>query len=83
MPSHFRDAPRDDQRTFSGHAIATIESSIASAHIRIATAIVAASTLSDLGLHDDLQLIQLELERIQYSLLKGGSWQPRPRNIRA
>lgn len=54
-----------------------IESKIAAAHRALTFAAEAASALPDLGLHDDLQLITLELERLQVDLLKSA----RPRRI--
>ena len=48
-----------------------VERCIASAHRSLHYAVRWASELADLGLHDDLQLIQLELERLQVDLLKG------------
>jgi hypothetical protein len=48
-----------------------IEVNIAQAHRCLDRAIFHASTQVDLGLHDDLQLIQLELERLQVDLLRG------------
>lgn len=55
-----------------------IEGQIARAHLAIAIARDLASSLSDLGLHDDLQLILVELERLQVDLLRSG----RPRRLR-
>jgi hypothetical protein len=51
--------------------VLTIEKCLAVAHQSVSFAIREASTLSDLGMHDDLQMLQLELERLQYSLLRG------------
>lgn len=51
--------------------ILSIEANIANSHRCLHHAAYAASTLSDLGLHDDLQMIMLELERLQVDLLKG------------
>lgn len=48
-----------------------IERCLAGAHRSIASAIEMASTYADLGLHDDLQMIQLELERLAVDLLRG------------
>lgn len=48
-----------------------IEKCIGHAHGCLHHATVLASSLADLGLHDDLQLIQLELERLQVDLLRG------------
>ena len=50
-----------------------IERCIAGAHRSLHYAIRYASELSDLGLHDDLQLIQLELERLQIDLIRGAN----------
>lgn len=47
-----------------------IERCLAGAHRSIASAIEMASTYADLGLHDDLQLVQLELERLAIDLLR-------------
>lgn len=47
------------------------ETCIANAHRCLHHAIQHASSMRDLGLHDDLQLIQLELERLQVDLLRG------------
>lgn len=47
-----------------------IERCLAGAHRSIASAIEMASTYADLGLHDDLQLVQLELERLAEDLLR-------------
>jgi hypothetical protein len=54
---------------------AVVEGSIARAHKALAPAIREASTFARLDIHDELQLIQLELERLQFDLLKYG--QPR------
>lgn len=51
--------------------ILAIETAIAAAHRHLARAVLHASSLRDLGLHDDLQLVQLELERLQVDLLRG------------
>jgi hypothetical protein len=56
-----------------------IEQSIAAAHRSLSYARDHASCSSDLGLHDDLQLILLELERLQIDLLRGR----KPRRLRA
>lgn len=48
-----------------------VEKCLAGAHRSIASAIEMASTWSDLAFHDDLQLIQLELERMAEDLLRG------------
>jgi len=48
-----------------------IEKCLAIAHQAVFHATAHASTFRDLGLHDDLQMIQLELERIQEDLLRG------------
>ena len=53
-----------------GQAQAKIEASIARAHRNLTVARDEASTLADLGLHDDLCLHLLELERLQRLLLK-------------
>jgi hypothetical protein len=55
-----------------------IEAAIARAHRSLATARDQASVLTDLGLHDDLQMLLLELERLQVDLLKSS----RPRRSR-
>lgn len=52
------------------HNTAFIESAIARAHRALNFARDEASTWRDLGVHDDLQLILIELERLQMSLLK-------------
>lgn len=52
-------------------AILRIESAIAAAHRHLSRARDEASNLSDLGLHDDLQLHLVELERLQVDLLRG------------
>lgn len=54
----------------SGDVLA-IEGAIAAAHRQISRAAMHASTMRELGLHDDLQLISLELERLQVDLLRG------------
>lgn len=51
---------------------ARIEEGIARAHKSLSFAQSWASEMSDLGLHDDLQLVLLELERLQLDLLRGG-----------
>lgn len=53
-----------------GQRIAEIESGLARAHRAVHGCVAAASSLRDLGLHDDLQLILLELERLQFDLLR-------------
>lgn len=70
-------SPNGTHRVPSSNTLA-IESAIATAHRALATAALYASALSDLGLHDDLQLIQLELERLQVDLLRGG----KPRRLK-
>lgn len=47
------------------------EQFIAGAHRYLHWAIQRAADMTDLGLHDDLQLIELELERLQVDLLRG------------
>lgn len=47
------------------------EKCIAAAHRSLTSARDMASTWSDLGMHDDLQLLLAELERLQVDLLKG------------
>jgi hypothetical protein len=47
------------------------ESAIAAAHERLTNARDITGDWSDLGLHDDIELILLELERIQMDLLRG------------
>jgi hypothetical protein len=51
--------------------ILQIEYAIAAAHKSLNRAVLHASSMRDLGLHDDLQLIMLELERLQVDLLRG------------
>lgn len=51
--------------------LAMVEGALASAHRCLNGGIRAASTMADLGLHDDLQLILLELERLQDDLIAG------------
>lgn len=48
-----------------------IEAEIARAHRSLYRAADEASSLADFGLHDELQAIYVELERIQVSLLRG------------
>lgn len=60
--------------------ILATETCIANAHRCLHHAIQLASSMRDLGLHDDLQLIQLELERLQVDLLRGTSRRPSQRN---
>jgi hypothetical protein len=55
-------------------ALPRIETAIARAHRALAAARDDASTLADLGLHDDLQLMLLELERMQHGLLRPGKY---------
>lgn len=62
------------------HSQATMETCIARAHRQLAIARDAASTLADLGWHDDLQMVLIELERMQQDLLRLG---PRSRIRRA
>lgn len=50
-----------------------IEKSLAIAHQAVYHAVQHAGTMADLGLHDDLQLLLLELERQQEDLLRGGA----------
>lgn len=54
-----------------------IEANIAMAHSRLLTARDEASTHRDLGLHDDLQMLLIELERLQVDLLRSA----RPRRL--
>jgi hypothetical protein len=56
--------------------VAVIETAVALAHKHLSRARDAASSLSDLGLHDDLQLHLLELERLQVDLLRGRPHRP-------
>lgn len=58
--------------------ILRIEYSIANAHRQLTNARNVASCQRDLGLHDDLQLMLIELERLQVDLLRSG----RPRRLR-
>lgn len=60
--------------------ILAIETAIAAAHRCLSRACLHASSMRDLGLHDDLQLVQLELERLQVDLLRGTSRRPSQRN---
>lgn len=60
-----------------------IETCLAQSHRTMARAIEWASTLSDLGLHDDLQLLQLEIERISFSLLRDRKYRSRSNSTRA
>lgn len=53
--------------------ILSIESNIAHAHRSLTFARDHASSLANLGLHDDLQLMLIELERLQVDLLRGGA----------
>ena len=50
-----------------------MEASIARAHRNLSLARDAASSLSDLGFHDDLQMLLIELERMQTDLLRSGA----------
>lgn len=50
-----------------------IEQAIANSHRSLTVARDEASTFSDLGLHDDLQMILVELERLQVDLLRSTS----------
>lgn len=54
-----------------------IESKIAAAHRALTFAAEVSKELTDLGLHDDLRMITLELERLQVDLLKSA----RPRRL--
>lgn len=56
---------------------ASIEAEIARAHRSLSRARDHASTYADLGLHDDLQLMLLELERMQHSLLRPRAYRSR------
>lgn len=51
--------------------ILSLEYNIAAAHRALTRARDEASNLSDLSLHDDLQLMLIELERFQVDLLRG------------
>ena len=62
---------------------ARIEGCVANAHRAVSSARDEASTLADLGLHDDLQLILVELERIQLSLLSSKPYRSAPTSPRA
>lgn len=53
-----------------------IEKGIAIAHQALAFSIDHATYFRDLGIHDDIQLILLELERLQEDLLKRGRRRP-------
>lgn len=53
--------------------VLAVEKALATAHRAIYGALGPASGMRDLGLHDDLQMIQLELERLQVDLLRGSS----------
>lgn len=53
--------------------ILSIEANIAHAHRSLTFARDHASCLANLGLHDDLQLMLIELERLQVDLLRGGA----------
>lgn len=55
-----------------------IEGALAAAHRSLRTATSLASQRSDLGLHDDLQMIELEVERLAVDLLRSG----KPRRLR-
>lgn len=55
-----------------------IEAAIARAHRSLALARDLSSDLADLGLHDDLQLMLIEVERLQIDLLRGTK---RPRRL--
>lgn len=48
------------------------EGCIAQGHRCLTSARNHAGSLSELGYHDDLQLVLLELERLQVDLLRGG-----------
>lgn len=54
-----------------------IEKALAGAHRSIASARDMASTYSDLGLHDDLQLMLLYIETLQVDLLRSS----KPRRV--
>lgn len=56
-----------------------IEGAIARSHKSLTLARDLSSALSDLGLHDDLQLVLIELERLQVDLLRSN----KPRRLRA
>ena len=58
-----------EQLMFSTNVLA-IEKSLAVAHQALRVACIRASELRDLSLHDDLQLLLLEVERFQEDLLK-------------
>lgn len=50
-----------------------IEKVIANAHRQLTFARDLSSTLRDLGLHDDLQMVLIEIERLQVDLLRSGT----------
>lgn len=52
--------------------VLAIETNIARSHRSLTFARDHASCLADLGLHDDLQMVLLELERLQVDLLRSG-----------
>jgi hypothetical protein len=62
---------REREQLLLAHRVLTIEKSLAIAHQAVYHAVQTASTFSDLRLHDDLQLLLLELERFQEDLLRG------------
>lgn len=52
-------------------SVLRIEKLLAVAHQAVYASMREASTFHDLGLHDDLQLYLIELERLQETLLRG------------
>lgn len=52
--------------------VLAVEKSLAVAHQAIRLAVIRSSELRDIGFHDDLQMVQLELERIAEDLLRAG-----------
>lgn len=74
-PSLYRlstSAPYSEGSLMPPPVLLRIETSIAYAHRALSRARDEASSLRDLGLHDDLQLMTLELERLQVDLLRSG-----------
>lgn len=64
-------APTKGPQPVPSTLVLAVEASIAAAHRSLARARDHASSMSDLGLHDDLQLILAELEKLQVDLLRG------------
>lgn len=61
-----------------------VERLIANAHRSLTHAVSHASTFSELGLHDDLQMLLIELERLQVDLLRGvprAKYRGRPQRV--